>query len=135
LKENRWLNSYGLWGYDGREFPLQAGGNVYYNAAAPCSNETACVVLQDNPEVKLSSVDEHYFLQMTFSRESKQRTTDRVTTASLGTTRVAGLPYENADGSPIRIDSDYFGKSRSRSKPTVGPFERPSFNTLNVKVW
>jgi hypothetical protein len=35
LKELRWISSHGLWGYDGRELPLQTGGNVYLHGAAP----------------------------------------------------------------------------------------------------
>src|ERR1017187_4333201 len=31
LKELRWISSFGLWGYDGREQPLLTGGNVYYH--------------------------------------------------------------------------------------------------------
>ncbi len=61
LKELRWISSDGLWGYDGREFPLRTGGNVYYNEAAPCSAEASPVLSQINPELKLLQQDGHYF--------------------------------------------------------------------------
>jgi alpha-N-arabinofuranosidase len=37
--------------------------------------------------------------------------------------RVPDMKYENADGSPIRIDKDYFGNARNASNPFPGPFE------------
>jgi len=45
------------------------------------------------------------------------------------------LPYERADGSAIRIDTDFFGKKRDVSNPTPGPFERPGIGPLRLKVW
>ena len=35
----------------------------------------------------------------------------------------------------LGIDIDYFGKKRSRSKPSAGPFERPGQGDLKLKVW
>ena len=35
---------FGLWVYDAREFPLQTGGNVYYNGARPYAKEAKPVV-------------------------------------------------------------------------------------------
>jgi alpha-N-arabinofuranosidase len=44
--------------------------------------------------------------------------------------------YENPDGSPLRIDTDYFGKMRNDKKPTPGPFENPETGRLlKLKVW
>jgi alpha-N-arabinofuranosidase len=58
-----------------------------------------------------------------------------VTTALLGRAVIPDLPYEQPNGKPIRIDSDYLGKSRSASNPTPGPFERPGTGDLRLKVW
>jgi hypothetical protein len=45
------------------------------------------------------------------------------------------LPFENADGSPIRIQTDYFGNRRNESNPFPGPFELPEGGKLRLKVW
>jgi alpha-N-arabinofuranosidase len=45
------------------------------------------------------------------------------------------LPYEQADGSPIRLNTDYFGKSRAESNLTPGPFENPGSGPLSLKGW
>jgi alpha-N-arabinofuranosidase len=53
----------------------------------------------------------------------------------LGKAVIPNLPYEQPDGSPIRIDTDYLGESRNEANPTPGPFERSSRNDLTLKVW
>jgi alpha-N-arabinofuranosidase len=52
----------------------------------------------------------------------------------LGKARIPGLAYENADGSPVIVDSDYFGKKRKESGPSAGPFEDPGQGDLRLKV-
>jgi alpha-N-arabinofuranosidase len=58
-----------------------------------------------------------------------------VTTELLGKAKIANLPYENRDGSPLRVNVDYFGKPRDESNPTPGPFEKPGQGELKIKVW
>ena len=48
---------------------------------------------------------------------------------------MSNLPFENADGSPLRIVADYFGKQRNESNPTAGPFEQPGEGRTTLKVW
>ncbi|MGZ4973795.1 MAG: right-handed parallel beta-helix repeat-containing protein [Limisphaerales bacterium] len=135
LKEIRWISSAGLWGYDGREFPLQTGGNVYYNAAEPCGNETGSVSPAIvNPGIALVTQDGAFILHLNIGLELKQAKTAVITTVLLGNARVPGLPYENADGSDVRIVTDFFGKTRGKS-PTPGPFENPGYGELKLKVW
>ncbi|MEI7903289.1 MAG: hypothetical protein WCK89_23865, partial [bacterium] len=59
----------------------------------------------------------------------------RVTTELLGKAAVPGCAYENADGSPLQIDTDYFGKKRDVKSPFPGPFETPGEGALEIKVW
>ena len=58
-----------------------------------------------------------------------------VTTELLGKAKIPDFRYENPDGSPLRIDTDYFGKQRNEANPTPGPFESPGSGPLTVKVW
>jgi alpha-N-arabinofuranosidase len=57
------------------------------------------------------------------------------TSAVLGKTAIFDLPYEQPDGSPLRIDTGYFGKHRNSSNLTPGPFASPAFGELILKVW
>jgi hypothetical protein len=60
--------------------------------------------------------------------------TTPVSTKRLGKATIPGLPYENRDGSPLNIDTDYFGKKRSKTNPTAGPFENPDTGTLRLRA-
>ena len=130
------VSGYGLWVYDAREYPLQTGGNVSYHPAQPYAKETSPVVVTNfNPKIKLVEDGGRFTLQCAFGPELKQATTQPVTTALLGTAKIPGLAYENADGSPIRIGTDFFGKKRSPSRPAPGPFEKPGTGPRVLRVW
>jgi hypothetical protein len=58
-----------------------------------------------------------------------------VTTALLGKARTPDLAYEQPDGSPLKIDTDYFGTKRNAANPSAGPFEYPEGGELVLKVW
>jgi hypothetical protein len=52
--------------------------------------------------------------------------------------RVAKVPdcaYENPDGSPLRVSTDYFGQKRSAKNPFPGPFEKTADGKQQIKVW
>ena len=57
-----------------------------------------------------------------------------MTTELLGKAKTPDMPYENPDGSPLKIDTDYFGKQRNETNPTPGPFENPGTGALTLKV-
>jgi hypothetical protein len=57
-----------------------------------------------------------------------------VTSEMLGKAEIPDLPYEDVDGKPLRIDTDYFGKSRNEDNPMPGPFELPA-GQRQLKVW
>jgi alpha-N-arabinofuranosidase len=64
-----------------------------------------------------------------------ERTRQLVTTKLLGRAAIPNLPYEQRDGKPIDINTDYFGRSRKESNPTPGPFENPGRGEIKLKVW
>jgi hypothetical protein len=133
-KEPVWTAGYGLWMYDLREYPLQTGGNLYYFGARPYAKETDSVVLPAvNPDVKLVRDGKHFRLHIALGPELTQARTSLVTTARLGKAKVPGVAYENADGSPLTVATDYFGKRRNE-RPTPGPFENPGAGALILDV-
>ena len=68
--------------------------------------------------------------------EAMQKTaTALVTTALLGQARISQLPYEQPDGTPLKVDTDYFGQPRNAAQPMPGPFEKPGHDELKLKVW
>ena len=58
-----------------------------------------------------------------------------MTTRVLARARVPKLPYENGDGTQVKIDTDYFGKQRDATNPFPGPFESPPQTEQTIKVW
>lgn len=56
-----------------------------------------------------------------------------VDASRLGIVRLSNYPYENADGTPIRIDKDFLGQERPEESTYVGPFEKPTIQ--KVRVW
>jgi hypothetical protein len=43
------------------------------------------------------------------------------------------VPYLNPDGTPIKIDTDYFGNKRAENALLSGPFAKPV--SAKIKVW
>jgi hypothetical protein len=123
----------GLSVYNQREYPLQTGGNVYYNGAQPYTRESDAVKAAGDPQVKLIEQGKNVDLRLNTGPELKQARTQPVGTAMLGKAKVPNLPYENAGGSPLKIDTDYFGKKRSQNHPTAGPFETPAHGLVRLR--
>jgi hypothetical protein len=129
------FTGYGLWVYDTREHPSFAGGNVYYRNARPYAKEPSPLLLpQIDPQAKLVEEGAGVFLELQLGPTLAQAQTQPVTTALLGRTRIPNLPFENSDGSPLALDTDYFGKKRDLRLPTAGPFEAPGSGRLKLKV-
>ena len=77
---------------------------------------------------------DHVYLQLTLDDAVAKAKTTLVTTGLLGKTVVAGLPYEQPDGSPLCVNSDYFGRSRDKANPTPGPFQNPGTGRLKLEI-
>ena len=75
------------------------------------------------------------YLRLAWGPGMRNPGTALITTALLGKAKIPGLAYENPDGSPLKVDHDYLGQSRSPTRPTPGPFESPSEGELKLKVW
>jgi hypothetical protein len=129
-------SGFGLWVYDHREFPLQTGGNVYCHGARPYARDSKEVTLPGfDPKVRIVEEGQSVHLHLAWDPAMRNPNTVLVTTDLLGKAKVPGLAYEKADGSQLKVDSDYFGKRRSTVNPTAGPFEEPGQGDLSLKVW
>jgi hypothetical protein len=61
--------------------------------------------------------------------------TQPVAAARLGKTSVSQAAFENPDGSPMNVDTDYFGNPRDPENPGVGPFAGLKPGRHEIKVW
>ena len=123
--------------YDNSPLPMFMEGNVYLNGAKPSRFEDHPLVKPDlDPALQLKTMADGVYLQIKFDAAWTADVPRKiVTSATLGRVVIPDLPYEQPDGSPIRIDTDYFGKSRSQSSPSPGPFEDQSMGQQEIKVW
>jgi len=135
-------NSFGLASYDGSglspliRYPMFMAGNVFLAGAKPSQDEKdPFVQAQFNPAIKLDERKDGVYLHITFNPTIHDRKTELVTTERLGDAKLPQERFENPDGSLLKIDSDYFGKSRNGSNPTPGPFENPGNGLCILKVW
>ncbi|HVI44756.1 MAG TPA: right-handed parallel beta-helix repeat-containing protein, partial [Chitinophaga sp.] len=76
-----------------------------------------------------------FFLEVGMKREWLKTKRQLATTKTLGKTVIPGLPFENPDGSDIRMDIDYTGKKRNTGNPSPGPFEIDGSGKHVYKVW
>jgi len=127
---------YGLEVYNDVELPMQVDGNVYFKGAKPYIKETNYVEKAGfDPKIKIVEQGESVYLHITLDQFCKALDNTLVTTKLLGKAMIPGQAYENPDGSPLKIDTDYFGRKRSKANPTAGPFENPPEGKLILKVW
>ena len=127
---------YGLATYNKATLPVLIEGNVYYNGAKPYLKETNCIEKAEfDPEVKIVEEGDSVFLHITLDDSCHALDNPLVTTALLGRAKMPNAAYENPDGTPLKIDTDYFGKKRSEANPSIGPFANPGEGKLTLKVW
>ena len=123
--------------YDEAKLPVFMNGNIFAAGARPSKHEAGALVAADfDPEMQLIEKDGGVQLEITLDKAwGAAHACKLVTTKLLDKAVIPALPYENVDGSPVRIDTDYFGKPRNAANPTAGPFEAPEGGKLSRKVW
>ncbi len=134
-KKNPMCN-YGLVGYNDAKLPVWISGNIYYNKALASKEERNNVENPNfRPDVKIAEEGNQVYLNITLDDSGAELKTRFITTELLGKAKMPNEAFENPDGTPLRIDTDYFGTKRDASNPTAGPFENPGKGILKLKVW
>ena len=134
LPEGENKRKYGLAGYNKTAYPMMVDGNVYYNGALPFDGEKNKVVLPDfNPNVKIEETADGVYLSLSVKGLSDLQTS-RVNTERLGKAKLPRQAYEQSDGSPIEIATDYLGNARG-NQPKPGPLESIKDGEIRIKVW
>lgn len=125
---------YGLADYNKTAYPMMVDGNIYYNGALPFEGEKNTVVQPDfNPNVKIEETPDGVYLS--FSAQGlNQLQTARVNTERLGQAKLPRQAFEQPDGSPIEVATDYLGHARA-DQPKPGPFESVKDGEIRIKVW
>ena len=138
----RWFNNLlasrcNLNAYDGAVLPVSAAGNVFTKGAVASKFDEKSVLQPDfDAAPVLTQKPDGWYLELNADpawRASVKRPI--ITSAMLGKAKIPNLPYENPDGSPVKISTDYFGKSRDTGGPFPGPFETVKDGKQVLKVW
>jgi hypothetical protein len=128
-------NKSGLGMYENVELPMFVNGNVYLNGARKYSKEKNQLEIKINPNIQVEEKADGTYLKMNFDEQILTMKNQLVDTKLLGKALIPNAAYENPDGSPITIDTDYLGKNRNKQNPTAGPFENPGTGEISLKVW
>ncbi|MCX5655145.1 MAG: right-handed parallel beta-helix repeat-containing protein [Planctomycetota bacterium] len=123
--------------YDAAKLPVWMNGNVFLKGAKPSKHETEPLLEPEfDPALKLIEKADGFYLELVLDKAwSAERTRKPVTTELLGKATIPNLPYEQPDGTPIRVSTDYFGKRRNETNSTPGPFENIGTGPLVHRVW
>ena len=111
-------------------------GNVFLNGAKPSKFEKNPEAKADfNPGLKLAGQPDGLHLEADLDKISVTDGTRKIVTSKvLGKASVPNLPFEQPDGSPLRLNTDYFGHKRNKNNPAPGPFDLAS-GQPEFKVW
>ena len=117
----------GLDVYDSVEYKVLAEGNVYTNGAMPGSFEAN--VRKVEGQIPVLDFGEDGKVTLLWNVPAAKG--NLVTSQALGMAKIPKQQFENADGTALTIDTDYFGNKRNAKSPNAGPFESGS----NFVVW
>ena len=129
------LTSPGLKVYNKAELPMYVNRNVYLNGAYQYKEEEHFLELDYDPNLNINEKQEGVYLSMKFDEQIEEFKNELITSEFLGKAKLPKQGYVDPDGSSLTIDKDYFGKDRSESNPTAGPFENPDYGKIRLKVW
>jgi len=125
----------GLQIYNNAELPVFADGNMYCNGVEVFKADKNFLEINAQIEAKIPDDKSGFYIDFNFPESIKKLKTKTVNTELLGKAIVPEQGFENRDGSPLLIDSDFFGKKRDPKNPTPGPFEKLQKGKLSIKVW
>jgi len=127
---------YGTEEYDNVKFPMFLGDNIYYNGAKPCRADKNFVEsVRFDPDIRLEEKGDEVYIHFAFDPVFYDLKGKLITTTLLGESKMSKAKFENADGTPLTIDKDYFGHSRTEKNNQSGPFVDLKKGEIVLKVW
>jgi hypothetical protein len=123
--------------YNKAKMPVFMDGNVFLKGAKPSKHEKDPLVQRKvDPGMRLIEKEDGCYLEITLDKAwASERARKPADTARLGIASIPNLPYENRDGSPLNIDTDYLSAKISEANPFPGPFAVAEGGAQVIKVW
>jgi len=130
------MYQYGLEIYNTARLPVWINNNIYYNQAKHYAKEQDFIENTEyNPEIQLIEENDKVYLQFKVDDAFINFKTTLITTGLLGKAKIPKAAFDNPDGTPLTIDTDYFGNTRSTKNPKAGAFEKIHQGLVKVQVW
>lgn len=123
--------------FDIASWPVTAAGNVFTKGTQASKFDTEALLKPEfDAALTLTQREDGWYLAFNsdprWASEQKRRL---VTTELLGKAKIPDCPFENPDGTPVKLEKDYLGASRDPENPFPGPFEKVRDGRQEVKVW
>ena len=113
---------------------MYTGSNLYYDGVKPYAHEPYNITSSHSLSPTLERRGDKVVLRLDFDENISLLETRTVDTDMLGVTLFSNGYYENPDGSPITIDTDYLGNPRNGC-PKAGPLENVAPGVQEIVVW
>ncbi len=117
---------------------LSAAGQEKFNNSTPVAAVERNTIHKADFDTEISLFNENgvVYLEINLDKDwvaAHQRKI--ITSGLLGKVIIPDLPFENPDGTPVKVEVDYFGKMRNLVNPSPGPFEISKSGKQKIKVW
>lgn len=120
--------------FEAVEQPAYIDSNAYLNGAKPFARETGKLDMPGfNAEYEIEETGGEVYLLITLPEGFDANLYAPHTTESLGRVRIVDADFENPDGSPLTLDSDYSGAVCGQS--VSGPLACLKSGKNRIKVW
>lgn len=114
--------------------PAYVHRNAYLKGAPAYDRETDNYLSESDPQVRIVTEGDQVYLEMDAEKGLLELPAEIVTTEMLGMVRIVEEAYENPDGTPISLDTDYNDAPRG-AKPVVGPLQDLKEGHNRIRIW
>lgn len=120
--------------FDTVKQPVYINQNGYLNGAEAFCREDTNFMSDADPEAKIVKEGDETYLEINVEKGLLEIPTRILDTRMLDMVRIVEAPYEDPDGNPIVLDSDYLGCKRD-SAPAAGPIQGLKEGYNKIKIW
>lgn len=120
--------------FDTVKQPVYINQNGYLNGAKAFCREDTNFMSDADPEAKIVKEGDETYLEINVEKGLLEIPTRILDTRMLDMVRIVEVPYEDPDGNPIVLDSDYLGCKRD-SAPAAGPIQGLKEGYNKIKIW
>lgn len=117
------------------EQPVYIAANAYLNGAEGFDREKNGYYSKAfDPDIKIVEEGDPVYLEMSVEKALLDIPAKVVSTEMLGTVRIVDAIFDDPNGEPIVLDTDYTGARRA-GKLAAGPIEELQAGFNHIKVW